>query len=122
MIGSYLGAALIIAGFAWLLVRLGLVERARQINGLVRQSAATMSDRALNDDEKERALQRHSIALFRQFALLTLGLALALGLPILLVWLLGLTRLWSFEGAIAASLSWPFLLAGLVIFIAVLLY
>ena len=120
MIGSYAGAALIVAGFAWLLLRLGLVERAQEINAVVRQTAATMADRSLGDDEKERAMRKDSAALFRLFAIITGGLLLALGLPMLLVWLIGLTHLWSFDGAIAASLSWPFLLAGLVLFITVM--
>lgn len=120
MIGSYAGAALIVAGFAWLLLRLRLVEQAQRINGMVRDSAAVMADKSLGDDARERALRKTSVALFGQFITLTLGLALALGLPMLLVWLLGLTRIWSFDAAIAASLSWPFLLGGLALFIVVM--
>ena len=121
MLGSYAGAALIVAGFSWLLVRLHLVEQAGRINAVVRDSAATMADRSLSDRDKEQALRRNSIALFGQFARITLGLALALGAPIALVWLLGLTALWSFDDAIAASLSWPFLVAGLILFVAVMI-
>lgn len=120
MIGSYAGAALVVAGFSWLLLRLGLVEQAREINVVLRTTAATVADRSLSDAQKERALQQQSKALFGRFARVTLGLLLALGVPILLVWLIGLTHLWSFEGAMAASISWPFLLAGLVLFVLVM--
>ena len=120
MIGSYVGAALVVAGFSWLLLRLGLVEQARDINVVLRATAATVADRSLSDAQKERALQQHSKALFGRFARVTLGLLLALGAPILVVWLIGLTHLWSFEGAMAASISWPFLLAGLVLFVLVM--
>jgi len=120
VIGSYAGAALVVAGFSWLLLRLGLVEQAREINVVLRTTAATVADRSLSDAQKERALQQQSKALFGRFARVTLGLLLALGVPILLVWLIGLTHLWSFEGAMAASISWPFLLAGLVLFVLVM--
>lgn len=120
MIGSYAGAILIVVGFTWLLIRLRLVERSRQINTIVRQSAATTADRSLSDSAKAQALRRYSMTLFGLFASLTLGLAIAVGLPILLVWLLALAQLWSFEGALEATLSWPFLIAGLVLFILAL--
>jgi hypothetical protein len=113
VIGSYAGAALIVIGFSWLLIRLQLVEQSRRINGIVRQSAATASDRSLSDSAKAQALRRHSLALFGLFASLTFGLVMAVGLPILLVWLLAFANLWSFEGALEATLSWPFLIAGL---------
>lgn len=114
MIGDYAGAALIVVGFSWLLIRLRLVERSREINDIVRQSAATAGDRSMGDDAKAKVLRRHSLALFRLFGSLTLGLILAVGLPILLVWILSFARLWDFESALQATLSWPFLIAGLV--------
>ncbi len=122
MIGSYAGAALIVIGFSWLLLRLQLVERSGQINGIVRQSAATAADRSLSDSAKGQAMRGHSLALFGIFADLTFRLALAIGLPVLLVWLLALARLWNFEGALEATISWPFLVAGLLLFIAIFLW
>lgn len=113
MIGSYAGAILIVVGFTWLLIRLRLVEQSRQINTIVRQSAATTADRSLSDSAKAEALRRYSLTLFGLFASLTLGLVVAVGLPILLVWLIALTELWSFEGALEATLSWPLIIAGI---------
>ena len=121
MIGNYAGAALIVIGFSWLLVRLHLVDRSGRINGVVRQSTATAADPSLSDAEKGRAMRRHSLALFGLFGELTLRLALAIGLPILLVWLLASTRLWNFEGALEATVSWPFLIAGLLLFLVIFL-
>ena len=121
MIGNYAGAALIVIGFSWLLLRLQLVERSGRIGGVVQQSTATAADRSLSDAEKGRALRRHSLALFGLFGDLTLRLALAIGLPILLVWLLAFARLWNFEGALEATVSWPFLIAGLLLFLVIFL-
>ena len=115
--GNYAGAALIVVGFSWLLVRLGLVERARRINLIVKQSAATTADRSLSDLQKEQALRQNSLALFGLFGKITLGLLLALGLPTLLVRLVAYTHLWCFDEVIETSVSWPFLLVGFAIFI-----
>lgn len=122
MIGNYAGAALIVIGFSWLLLRLDLVERSGRINGVVRQSAATVADSSLSDADKAQAMRGHSLALFGMFADLTLRLMLAVGLPVLLVWLLAIMHLWSFEGALEATLSWPFLIAGLLLFFAIFLW
>ena len=121
MIGSYAGAILIVLGISWLFLRLQLVERSRQVNSIVRQSAATTSDHSLSDAAKAKTLRRHSLALFGIFASLTYRLVLAVGLPILLVWLLAFTPLWSFDGVVEASLSWPFLAAGLLPILVILL-
>lgn len=118
---AYIGAVLIIVGFSWLLVRLGLVERAKDIAGISRKAMATLSDPKLDDDAKEKALRQHSIALFSRFFTLTFGLCAALGLPILVIWLLSLAHIWSFEDVMLASVSWPILLGGLLLFVAVLM-
>ena len=120
-VGNYAGAALIVAGFSWLFVRLGLVQRAHQINLIVKQSAATTADHSLTDFQKEQMLRQNSLALFGLFGKITLGLLLALGLPTLFVRLVAFTHLWSFEEVIETSVSWPFLLTGFAIFVAVIL-
>jgi hypothetical protein len=121
VIGSYVGAMLILLGFSWLLYRLQLVERSGRVSGIVRQSAATAADRSLGDAAKGQALRRNSLALFGLFADLTFRLLLAVGLPMLVVWLLAFARLWSFEGALEATVSWPFLIAGLLLFFIIFL-
>jgi len=120
-IGNYAGAALIIVGFSWLFVRLRLVKRAHLTHLLVKRSAATAADRSLTDLQKEQALRQNSLALFGLFGKITLGLLLALGLPILFVRLVAFTHLWSFDEVIETSVSWPFLLTGFAIFVAVIL-
>ena len=121
MIASYAGAIVIVVGFSWLLIRLRLVERSREINGIVRQSAATASDRSMSDDAKAQALRKQSLTLFGLFASLTFGLVVAVGLPILLVWLLAFTEVWDFEGALEATLSWPLIIAGLLPLVVIFL-
>lgn len=121
-IANCAGAALIIAGFSWLLVRLGLIEQARRINHIAKQSAATAADRSLTDLQKEQALRENSLTLFGLFGRITLGLLLALGLPTLLVRLVAFTHLWTFDEVIATSVSRPFIIAGIAAFVAVIIF
>ena len=121
MIGNYAGAAFVVLGFSWLFLRLQLVERSRQINGIVRQSAVTAADRSLSDAVKGRVLRNHSLSLFGLFASLTVGLALAVGLPLCLAWVLAFTHVWTFHGVLAATLSWPLLIAGILPLVVILL-
>ncbi len=120
MIAAYAGAVLIVAGFSQLLVWFGLIDRAKEIAGISRNVIATLKNPSLDDDAKEVALRKDSMALFIRFFTLTAGLCFALGLPLLCVWLVSWTRLWSFDGVLGASLSWPMAAGGLVIFIALM--
>ena len=121
MIGAYAGAALIIIGFAAIFVLLDLTPRARRVTALANTALATLRDPRLDDDAKEAALQSAARSLFGLFFLLTAGLGVALAVPVGAAWLLGAAGLWSFDAVIAASLSWPAIIAGLLVFAASLL-
>lgn len=118
MIGAYAGAALIVIGFAVIFVLLDLTPRARRVGGLANAALATLRDPRLDDDAKETALQAAAKQLFGLFFLLTAGLGAALAVPVGAAWLLGRAGLWSFDAVIAASLSWPVIIAGLGVFVA----
>ena len=66
-------------------------------------------------------MQANARALFAKFIHLTLGLAFALLVPVALIWGVSLTGIVSFETVMAVSLTWPFLLAGGILFIVVLM-
>lgn len=118
---AWIGAGFIVIGFGWLLARLGLVEIARNVGARSRESMAVMTNAALDDDAKEAAMQAAAKAMFGLFLKLTAGLALALLLPMALVWLVAKTGVVSFDHVIEVSLTWPFLLAGLGVFVVVAL-
>jgi hypothetical protein len=121
MIASYIGAVFIIIGFSVLFVKLRLTDKARQIRDVASRSMATLSNSSLSDDDKEAAMRRDSKALFLLFITLTAGLGVAIGLPLSLVWILAWAHIWTFDGVIDASLSWPLIVAGTVIFIVLLI-
>lgn len=120
-VAAWAGAAFIIIAFGWLLVRFNLVEMAAAVSRESRASVAVMRNPALGDDAKERLMQAAAKAMFGLFAKLTFGLAAALALPMALVWLVSKTGLLSFDQVIAVSLTWPFLLGGVGVFIVVAL-
>lgn len=81
-------AVLVVVAFAGAIGRLGLAERAREVGDRARTSLEVLRDPALDDDTKERRLQRQSLRLFGLLGVLTGGSVLALGLPLLGVWVL----------------------------------
>ncbi|MBL0115573.1 MAG: hypothetical protein IPP45_09070 [Sphingomonadales bacterium] len=121
MIAASLAAAFIVLGFAMILSRLGLVALASEVRHLSQRSLNVLRDALLDDDAKEAAMQANARALFAKFIHLTLGLALALLVPVALIWGVSLTGIVSFETVMAVSLTWPFLLAGGILFIVVLM-
>lgn len=121
MIAASIAAAFIVWGFAKILSRLGLVEVAAEVRHLSQRSLEVLRDSLLDDDAKEAAMQANARALFVKFIRLTLGLALALLIPIALIWGVAQTGAVSFDTVIDVSLTWPFLLGGGIFFVAVLL-
>lgn len=121
MIAASVAAAFIVLGFAMILSRLGLVALASEVRHLSQRSLNVLRDAVLDDDAKEAAMQANARALFAKFIHLTLGLAFALLVPVALIWGVSLTGIVSFETVMAVSLTWPFLLAGGILFIVVLM-
>lgn len=120
---SFALAVLVVAGFALVVQRLGLPDRAREVGRRARESLEILGDRGRDDRSKERALRRQSGRLLRLLGLLVGGSALALGLPLLAVWLLELAGLASLAGVLSVLERADFLVAvtvaGTVAYLAV---
>lgn len=81
-------ATIVVVAFAVLLERMNVAASGRAVAERATKSLLVLKDSALTDDEKELALRREAVHLFRQFgAIVVLGL-LALLLPLGAVWLL----------------------------------
>lgn len=111
---SFLLAAMVVVVFALVLERLDLPEKARETGKRARRSLAVLRDPSLDDREKESALQEQSLRLFGLLGILLGGSLLALGLPLLVVWLLGLAGISSL-GAVLAVLESPSFLLGTIV-------
>lgn len=111
---SFLLAALVVVVFALVLERLRLPDRARETGRRARESVDVLRDPELDDREKESALQEQSLRLFVLLGILLGGSLLALGLPLLGVWLLELAGVSSLESVLGV-LERPDFLLGTVV-------
>ncbi|MCS4201460.1 hypothetical protein [Salinibacter ruber] len=93
-------AVFVVVGFTATLEQLNLPGHAQAVGERSSRSLSVLRDDSLGDREKEEALQSQSRELFRLLGILVGGSALALGLPLGIVWLLGQLGLGSFWGTI----------------------
>jgi len=115
---SFLLAVMVVVVFALVLERLDLPERARETAARARESLDVLRDPELDDREKESALQEQSLRLFGLLGILLGGSLLALGVPLLAVWLLELVGVSSLDAVLGVLESPPFLLGTVVVGIA----
>lgn len=108
-------AMFVVVGFAVTIERLHLPTRAREVGRHSMASLDVLQDESLSDADKEAALQNRSRQLFRLLGILTGGSALALGLPLGIVWLLGQVGVGSFHGALAVLQRIDFLVGTTVV-------
>lgn len=83
---EFLWASLVVAGFALVLERLDLPDRAAEVGRRSRSCLEVLRDPALTDERKEAALQSHALRLFVLLGILSGGSALALAVPLGTVW------------------------------------
>lgn len=98
---NFVLAVFVVVGFAVTIERLHLPARAREVGRHSTASLDVLRDDSLDDAAKEEALQDRSRDLFRLLGILTGGSALALGLPLGVVWLLGQVGVGTFGGTLA---------------------
>ncbi len=110
MILDFVGAVLVVGLFAILIHVIGLVGTTKEVLTVGRQAAATLRDTTLTDEEKERRTQQNSLRLFRLLTVLVFGIAIALFLPLALIWLMQLVSLVSLGGVMDMLLRWDFII------------
>jgi hypothetical protein len=94
-------ALFVVVKFAATIEYFDLPDRAQAVVKRSGHSLDVLRDDSLGDREKEQALQRQSRELFRLSGILVGGSALALGLPLGIVWLLGQVGIGSFWGTMS---------------------
>ena len=110
-----LGAVLVVVLFVVLLDVLKVVEQARSAIAISRNSMETMRNAELDDDTKERELQKGAIALFRLMLTMLVSFATALVAPMAVVWLLDRAGFMSLDGVSAMLVRWDFMLGATVL-------
>lgn len=117
---TYLVIAAAVALFCLGLRLFRLVPHALDAMATARSATGVMRSPDLDDDTKEVEVQRAALKLFKLFALITLGIAGALALSALAIWLADLTGLATASHVIDVSLSWPVLIVTLVVMTVVM--
>jgi hypothetical protein len=114
----------LLALVAGVLVFVGLLKgfRAAEAGGealrTARSAVAALSDRSLNDDDKEAAARAAAGRLFRSFLAIAAIGAVALAAPAALVWAGSAGGLYPLESAVELATGWPFLLGASLIAVA----
>jgi len=109
---SFLAAVLLVGGVMALIKLFGLLPRAWQAVHTSRRALSVMHDPALGDDRKEALLQGYSLSLLRSFLDLLIRGTGAIVIPVGLLWALECANIVSLKAVLDLTLSWPFLLGG----------
>lgn len=112
---SFLLAAFVVVTFAVTIERLKLVDRAREAGRRASEAHEVLRDPSLDDDAKERRLQRHAIRLFQLVGILTAGSLVALLLPLGVVWTLDALGVASLDEVLSVLERIDFLAGTLVV-------
>jgi len=117
---DWFAAALLVAGFAAIFKKLGLVDKSNQVVSAGRRALGILGSADMDDRAKETAMQREAVLLFKLFLILTLGGAAALGLPLGLLYLGDMLGFLKLDAALATAMSPAFLVASSALAIAAL--
>ncbi len=111
MLSSLIGITILVAGFAVILERVQLIAFTRRVISLGRASLQTIKDPSLSDADKERTIQANTIAMFRLLGILLAGMALAVLVPLLFVWVLSQLGWVSLASVLTALTRWDVIAA-----------
>jgi hypothetical protein len=96
----------------------GLVARAQAAIATARQTVAVISDKTLDDEQKERAVQGGALRMFGQFALITITAILVLAAPAVVMWIAEMLGAASFAAVSDFLLSWEVIIGATVLIMA----
>ena len=117
---QWIGAVILVAGFVSLFQILGLVKKSRDVVRVANQSLDIIRSPRLRDEEKEVQLQKNSQKLFASFFILAFGGAIAVFLPLGVLWLGDRIGWLSLSSVLETTLSPTFLIASSILIIFVL--
>ena len=117
---QWFGAIILVVGFVILIQLLGLTAKSRDVVRIARHSMKIISSSRLNDEQKESKLQKNSQKLFGLFFLLAFYGAIAILIPLAVLWLCDRLGWLSLSAALDTAISPMFLIVSSIFAIAVL--
>ncbi len=119
---QWIGAIVLVVGFVVLLQLLGITKKSHNVVRIALHSMKIIGSSRLSDEQKESKLQKNSKRLFGLFFLLALGGAIALLIPLAILWLGDRLGLISLDGVLATTVSPAFLIISSISAIAFLYF
>jgi uncharacterized membrane protein YkgB len=117
---NWVGGAFIVFAFFGLLKAFRVIEVSKDVITLSSTVMSTMTDNSMSDLEKEKAMQSFSIRFFKYFISILIGSALAIAIPVLVLWGLQQLGLLSLDDIIATTLTWEFITISCLLGLALL--
>ena len=116
----WLGAILLVAGFVVLIQLLGVIKKSHNVIRIALHSLKVIGSSRLSDEQKESKLQKNSKRLFGLFFVLALGSAIAILIPIGILWLGDYLGLISLSAVLATTISPVFILVSSILMVALI--
>ena len=117
---QWIGAVLLVVGFLILIQLLGVIKKSRNVVRIALHSLKIIGSSRLSDRQKESKLQKNSKRLFGLFFVLAFNSAIALLIPLGILWLGDLLGIISLSAVLATTVSPAFLIVSSVLAIAIL--
>lgn len=115
----FIVAILTVAIFSVLFKKTGVYNLTISILGEAREASVLVRNPDLSDEEKEKALQKMTVRLFKGFARIALLSVVLLLVPALLIYGLDALQVVSFDAVIDTLLRTDFIIGSIIFFIAI---
>ena len=116
---QWLGAIILVVGFVVIIQLLGLAQKSQYVIRIALHSMKIISSSRLSDEQKESKLQKNSRRLFGLFFVIALSAAIAIVVPLGILWLAERLGWLSVAAALETTVSPIFLIASTLLAIAI---
>lgn len=117
---QWVGAIILVAGFVILIQLLGVIKKSHNVVRIALHSLKIIGSSRLSDEQKESKLQKNSKRLFGLFLVLACGSAIAILIPLGILWIGDYLGLLSISKVLATTISPVFILASTVLMVALI--
>ena len=117
---QWVGAIILVAGFVILIQLLSVIKKSRNVVRIALHSLKIIGSSRLSDEQKESKLQKNSKRLFGLFFVLAFSSAIALFIPLGILWLGDYLGLISLSAVLATTISPVFIFASTILMVALI--
>jgi hypothetical protein len=115
------GASCVVIFFTVLIYLLGIIQKTRQTIEISQKAVEIIRDPSISDEQKQQLVQASSLKLFSLLGMLVIFTAVAILIPVGIIWVAELVGLVSLDGVLRLMVRWEFVTAATILGIAVYL-